>query len=83
MKQYVTVYDMIQKLATFPADKYIEFHVWVTHEQIKAYEKEWEKDDYVRFDAEEIDFKFDFDLNESKTAIDISMDATELEVKKE
>ena len=79
MKQYVTVYDMIQKLATFPADKYIEFHVWVRREQIKLYEKEWENNDYVRFDAEEIDFKFDIDWNASKTGIEIEMDAMEKE----
>lgn len=79
MKKNVTVYDLIQKLTQFPADKYVEFYTWVGHEQIKKYEKGWERDDYVRFEADEIDFEFDVGWNNSKTAIIIEMEANMLE----
>lgn len=79
MKQYVTVYDLIQKLSIYPANTYVEFYIWVPHTQIEIYKKEYEKDDYIRFDAEQIDFKFDVNLNDSKTAIIIEMDAEEKE----
>lgn len=78
MKQYVTVYDMIQKLAEFPADKYIEFRVWVHNDQLKAYTEEWIKDDYTRFDADQVDLKCDVAPSESGQMIVIEMDASDL-----
>jgi len=84
MKQYVTVYELIQKLAEYPADKYVEFRVWVNkEEQLSVYEQEFKNDDYIGFDASEIDMKFDVNLSKSEKTLIIEMDADDVERKEE
>ena len=84
MKQYVTVYELIRKLAEYPADKYVEFRVWVNkEEQLNVYEQEFKNDDYIGFDASEIDMKFDVNLSKSEKTLIIEMDADDVERKEE
>lgn len=79
MKKYITVYELIQNLTKFPSDASVEIHMWTTHENIPKHEKEWESDDYVRLDADELDYMHDLRWNDENTAVVLEVDA---EVKK-
>ena len=81
MKKYISVYKMIQKLAEFDPDTYIEVRLWVHKDQMQSYEKEWETDDYIRFDAEEIDYKNDVYYSSSERMVIMEFDADDVRKK--
>ena len=64
MKKPMTVYDLISALAQYPADKFVEFYVWATKDQIKTYVEDVTDDDYVKFTAWEIDADSDIHYND-------------------
>lgn len=56
MKDYITVYELIQRLTEFDPDLAVRFKVWATPKQIDEYKEEWEGvDDGVCFECETVD----------------------------
>ncbi len=61
MAEYVTVYELIQKLAEYPADKYVEFELLATPDQLKDAEEDQKlaNHEYALLAVDELDLEHD------------------------
>ncbi len=61
MVKHVTVYELIQELTQYPADKYVEFETLATPGQLKGAEEDLKRigSDYICLGVDKLDLKSD------------------------